>query len=1016
MWTVPTIGLSLCVLAGCAPPLLLLVDATHAPTGESGGGCRPAARTLGRHGARRLGVIGGHVHPQPEVTLQLQAGDPVKAPHLLLVHASGLTAADVGAVHATTPTLARLLTQGVRLSSLYMASKSAPARGALLTGRHPAIWAAGAAPKELLPWEPAGIPLSEALLSSALRSNGYSTHLVGLWHGGFADSAQTPTARGYDTFFGAYLPHANDTTAEAPVYGWAPTYRAPPTTLRGSKQQRESCPHWNQMGCFLDAFEKVCGDADQMELDAHPSLLDPYGEESLYMCCCPKPYLPCTQQERSVGCDAAFGQHIASLGPTPKRRLLRDALQRVRGAMRDSEPACVEFTAPADPLSLCGAEELPQVERSVGRGDIFCEAVTWQWEQLGDGDPGEFAENGCSGYVPENQEPDGDAFKSSALAHGEVPAFPSAANPSASTVVYGAPTTLRGSKQQRESCPHWNQMGCFLDAFEKVCGDADQMELDAHPSLLDPYGEESLYMCCCPKPYLPCTQQERSVGCDAAFGQHIASLGPTPKRRLLRDALQRVRGAMRDSEPACVEFTAPADPLSLCGAEELPQVERSVGRGDIFCEAVTWQWEQLGDGDPGEFAENGCSGYVPENQEPDGDAFKSSALAPGEAPTFTGVDLHDDDASGARRHESAGGSVLAQLAARASAVVASHPADSGPLFLHLAPEAASGGAAGVDTLLGSVMTALTDKRMWADTVTWFVSDATLVPGQRVSPWEAGLRSGLSFVHSTELSALSGTTDDRAFHITDVAPTLLGLAGGIISAGMDGKDIWSSLREPAAPTPHTELLLELDMLGAPSHVRTATFGAATGPVAAIRRGRWKLITGFPGTFVTASAAAATVGVVDARLPPGVPDTEGAEPAVFEAYRTARARVAAHGGGISHGAALASEAVQEALAAGQRTLLYDMESSSDTTTAESVDHSAAEPTVVAELKAALAGTPNAFIRTLHLLRLLDRTHHAMKPDTVERISILVSRKKPEPLSARCRVRVGGADGGASQRGCI
>ena len=33
MWTVPTIGLSLCVLAGCAPPLLLLVDATHAPTG-----------------------------------------------------------------------------------------------------------------------------------------------------------------------------------------------------------------------------------------------------------------------------------------------------------------------------------------------------------------------------------------------------------------------------------------------------------------------------------------------------------------------------------------------------------------------------------------------------------------------------------------------------------------------------------------------------------------------------------------------------------------------------------------------------------------------------------------------------------------------------------------------------------------------------------------------------------------------------------------------------------------------
>ena len=217
------------------------------------------------------------------------------------------------------------------------------------------------------------------------------------------------------------MPHADPATSAAPVSGWSPTYRPPPTTLHGSKAQRESCPYWSQMGCFLDAFEKICGSAEAMEQDADAELLDPYAEESLYMCCCPKPYMPCTQQERSVGCDAAFGQHIAPLGPKPKRRLLRDALQRVRGSMRDSEPACREFTAPADPLSVCGAEEMPAVERSVGRADIFCEAVTWQWEQLGDGNPAEFAENGCGGFVPEHKHPDGDSRKSSALAPGEAP-------------------------------------------------------------------------------------------------------------------------------------------------------------------------------------------------------------------------------------------------------------------------------------------------------------------------------------------------------------------------------------------------------------------------------------------------------------------------------------------------------------------------------------------------------------------------------------------------------------------
>ena len=662
------------------------------------------------------------------------------------------------------------------------------------------------------------------------------------------------------------------------------------------------------------------------------------------MCCCPEPYAPCTQAERSAGCDAAFAQHILPLGPTPQRKLLRDALQRVRGSMRDSDPACVEFTAPAEPLSLCGAEEMPAVERSVGRADIFCEAVTWQWEQLGDGDPSEFAENGCGGFVPENKNVDGDARKSSTLAPGEAPAFAGSAgagSDAATGSVLPAPRTLWGSKAQRETCPYWSQMGCLLDAFEKVCGTAEQMEQQAHPSLLDPYGGESLYMCCCPEPYAPCTQQERSAGCDAAFGQHLASLGPTPTRRLLRDALQRARGSMRDSDPACVEFTAPAEPLSLCGAEEMPAVERSVGRADIFCEAVTWQWEQLGDGDPSEFAENGCTGFVPENVAADGDARKGTHLAGGEAPTFAGVDLHDD-LPGAQRHAVSSGDLMGDLAARASDVVASHP-EGQPLLLHVGPEVPPGGdAVGVDTLLGTVVSALEGKGMWADTVTWFMSDRPpRVAGQRLSaPWEGGLRSGISFIHASELSAQGGTIDPRPVHVVDVAPTLLGLAGGAIGDA-DGVDIWPSLLQPGSPSPHAELLLELDTLGAPAHVRAATLGAAAGTVAAIRRGRWKLLSGFPGTGISAGVS----------LPPGVPDTTGGEAAGEAAFLAEPGRVAALGGGMplaSHGARLASEAVQTALESGRQTLLFDVEADP----AETTDQSAAEPTIVAELQTALA----------------------------------------------------------------
>ena len=240
-------------------------EAADCPSGAS------PSPTLPAHAARRrLGAIGGHIQPVPDVRLQQQSAERAGLPpHLLLVVASGVAASDVGV--GTTPTLDRLSGGGVQLT-LYMASRSAPSRGALLTGRYPARWGAA----ECLSWQADCIPKALPLLPAMLKDQaGYATHLLGLWHGGFADVAMTPTARGYDTFYGAYLPHSNFSTSAAPVFGWSATFLPPPTTLHGSKAQRETCPHWNQMGCLLDAFEKICGTAEQMEQPAEAELLAP---------------------------------------------------------------------------------------------------------------------------------------------------------------------------------------------------------------------------------------------------------------------------------------------------------------------------------------------------------------------------------------------------------------------------------------------------------------------------------------------------------------------------------------------------------------------------------------------------------------------------------------------------------------------------------------------------------------------------------------------------------------------
>merc|ERR1712125_223826 len=71
-------------------------------------------------------------------------------------------------------------------------------------------------------------------------------------------------------------------------------------------------------------------------------------------------------------------------------------LQLARGKMQQAGGDACTALAPAEPLSTCGFDGSPPRQRSLHRNDLFCEMVTWQWEELGGGNPREFATNNCN--------------------------------------------------------------------------------------------------------------------------------------------------------------------------------------------------------------------------------------------------------------------------------------------------------------------------------------------------------------------------------------------------------------------------------------------------------------------------------------------------------------------------------------------------------------------------------------------------------------------------------------------
>jgi arylsulfatase A-like enzyme len=127
-----------------------------------------------------------------------------RLPHILFVIIDDLGSHDLG-LHGTgihTPTADQLARDGVYLDSYYVLPYCSPTRASILSGRYPLHTGCHTIVND---WETQGLPLDEETLPQVLGKVGYQAHAVGKWHVGHSRWEQTPTFRGFSSFYGFYL-------------------------------------------------------------------------------------------------------------------------------------------------------------------------------------------------------------------------------------------------------------------------------------------------------------------------------------------------------------------------------------------------------------------------------------------------------------------------------------------------------------------------------------------------------------------------------------------------------------------------------------------------------------------------------------------------------------------------------------------------------------------------------------------------------------------------------------------
>jgi len=163
------------------------------------------------------------------------------------------------------------------------------------------------------------------------------------------------------------------------------------------------------------------------------------------------------------------------------------------------------------------------------------------------------------------------------------------------------------SREERKACPYYQASGCILDQMEKACeGEAEEM--------MTPSAGENVWMCCCPSPYIACTKEEADSRCMKTAKDLSNSRGG----QLDQNGLLEFRAALLATEPSCEGYVHRDAKDAVCGEwpKKMPE---------LMCEMLTWQWEELGDGNQPEFDQYSCP-MSKEHQAKNGQKRKRQAL------------------------------------------------------------------------------------------------------------------------------------------------------------------------------------------------------------------------------------------------------------------------------------------------------------------------------------------------------------------------------------------------------
>ena len=132
---------------------------------------------------------------------------PKQKPNLIILFADDMGYGDLGCFgHPTieTPNLDRMASEGLRLTSFYVAPWCVPSRSQLMLGRYSVRTPLGRTGSG----GDGGIPDHETTLPQTLKKAGYNTGMVGKWHLGYQQNKYLPVGKGFDYWFG--LPYSND--------------------------------------------------------------------------------------------------------------------------------------------------------------------------------------------------------------------------------------------------------------------------------------------------------------------------------------------------------------------------------------------------------------------------------------------------------------------------------------------------------------------------------------------------------------------------------------------------------------------------------------------------------------------------------------------------------------------------------------------------------------------------------------------------------------------------------------